>query len=88
MSSVPWSSEDSTSLREFFRRVPRERIAEVMRDMCPAVVDAETVLKNDAEAVARVAAMRAGWDDYEKNFFALADVQRREQVNPEYRDMT
>jgi hypothetical protein len=56
--------------------------------MCPAVVDAETVLKNDAEAVARVAAMRAGWDDYEKNFFALADVQRREQVNPEYRDMT
>jgi hypothetical protein len=51
-------------------------------------VDAETVLKNDAEAVARVAAMRAGWDDYERNFFALADVQRRESVNPEYRDMT
>jgi hypothetical protein len=32
--------------------------------------------------------MRAGWDDYERTFFALADVQRREQVNPEYRDMT
>ena len=88
MKPAAWSPEDSTSLREFFRRVPRERIAEVMRDACPAVVDAETVLKNDAEAVARVAAMRAGWDDYERTFFALADVQRREQINPEYRDMT
>lgn len=88
MNPAAWSPEDSTSLREFFRRVPRERIAEVMRAACPAVVDAETVLKNDAEAVARVAAMRAGWDDYERTFFALADVQRRESINPEYRDMT
>lgn len=88
MSSPIWSPEDATSLREFFRRVPRERISEMMRSLCPAVVDAETVLKNDAEAVARVAAMRAGWDDYERSFFALADVQRRETPNPEYRDMT
>lgn len=88
MSQSLWSPEDATALREFFRRVPRERISEMMRSLCPAVVDAETVLKNDAESVARVASMRAGWDDYEKSFFALADTQRRNTPAPEYRDMT
>lgn len=88
MSQAIWSTEDATALREFFRRVPREHIAGVLRLACPAVVDADVVLKNNAEAVARVAAMRAGWDEYERSFFALADVQRRDTSNPEYRDMT
>ena len=88
MSQPAWSSEDSTSFREFLRRVPRERIIEFMRSVCPAVVDAETVLKNGAEAVARVAAMRAGWDAYEQQLFSLADVTRRETPVAEYRDMT
>lgn len=88
MSQPAWSLEDSTSFREFLRRVPREKIVEFMRSVCPAVVDAETVLKNGAEAVARIAAMRAGWDAYEQQLFSLADVTRRESPVAEYRDMT
>ena len=88
MSQPAWSSEDATSFREFLRRVPRERIIDFMRSACPAVVDAETVLKNNAEAVALVAAMRAGWDAYEQQLFSLADVTRREIPVAEYKDMT
>lgn len=83
-----WSAEDATAFREFLRRVPREKIAAVMHAACPAIVDTDTILKNDAEAVSRVAAMRAGWDEYEARLFALSEPKKSESSDSGYRDMT
>jgi hypothetical protein len=83
-----WSPEDSTAFREFLRRVPREKIVSVMQTMCPAIVDTDTILKNGADAVARVAAMRAGWDEYESRLFALAEPKKQDPSDSGYRDMT
>lgn len=83
-----WTTEDATALREFLRRVPREKIAAVMHAACPAIVDADIILKNDAEAVSRVAAMRAGWDEYESRFFALSEPKKLDSSDSGYKDMT
>lgn len=83
-----WSSDDSVAFREFLRRVPKQRILATMRAKCPAVVDVDTALKNDSEAIARVAAMRAGWDAYEEILFELSELNRKPSVEAEYRDMT
>jgi hypothetical protein len=83
-----WSSDDSVSFREFLRRVPKQRILATMRAKCPAVVDVDTALRNDSEAIARVAAMRAGWDAYEETLFELADINRKPALETEYKDMT
>ena len=85
---LKWTSEDSTAFREFLRRVPREKIVAVMRSACPAVVDAEMILKNGADAVSRVAAMRAGWDDYEAKLFILAEPKKSDSSDSGFRDMT
>lgn len=88
MSNITWSNDDAQAFREFLRRVPKEKISAIMRSICPAVIDSETVLKSDAEAISRVASMKSGWEEYEERLFALAFPQRKDQSIPEYRDMT
>lgn len=58
-----------------------------MREFCPATIDAKTLLSNDAQAVARVAAMKAGWEAYEEAFIGLAASKRPSAPDPVYRDM-
>jgi hypothetical protein len=84
----PWTNEDGVALREFFRKVSPEKIAETMKSFCPVDITTETVLKNDAEAVARLAAMKAGWEAYEKNFLGLADKRQGPPVEADYKDMS
>lgn len=88
MPKISWSPEDANAFREFLRRVPKEKISAIMRSMCPAVLDSDIVLKNDAESISRIASMKSGWEEYEERFFALADPPKRESPAAEYRDMT
>jgi hypothetical protein len=86
--SVKWTSEDGATLREFLRRMPEEKIKAVMLPKCPVVIDATLVKESGADAIARLTAMRAGWEAYEKAFFQLADPGRKAPVESDFRDMT
>ncbi|MCK9587821.1 MAG: hypothetical protein M0Q93_00495 [Terrimicrobiaceae bacterium] len=83
-----WVSEDGVALREFLRKVPAEKISSVMGRQCPATIDSEIILKSNADAIARLAAMKAGWEAYEKALFGLSEIQQRPNPDPGFQDMT
>lgn len=83
-----WKPEDGVALRQLLSKVPKERIHDIMLDLCPAKVDADMILKNDADGIARLAAMKAGWDEYEKRFFSLAEQRPVNSPEPGFQDMT
>lgn len=83
-----WTNEDATALREFLRKVPILKVSSVMKAACPAVIDAETALKHDADGIARIAAMKAGWEAYEQNLFDLAGFTKKELAESGYKDMS
>jgi hypothetical protein len=85
---IKWTSEDGAALREFLRRISVEKIKAIMLPKCPAVIDAKLVKESEADAIARVAAMRAGWEAYEETFFKLADPGRKAPAESDFRDMT
>lgn len=87
MSNETWSTEDGVALRDFLARVPILKLRSVMNGLCPAVIDAKTLLSNDAQAVARVAAMKAGWEAYEEALVSLSVPKRPATPDSNYRDM-
>ena len=83
-----WQNEDGVALREFFVRVPQQKIESILGEMCPAKITSDMILSNDAEAIARTAAMQAGWSGCIKAFLGLALVNRKNQQEAGYRDMS
>ena len=84
---INWENEDGVALREFFVRVPAQKIENILNEMCPAKITSDIILNNDAEAIARAAAMQAGWTGCVKAFLGLASVNRKNQQEAGYRDM-
>lgn len=83
-----WKPEDGVAFRQFLAKTPREKISEIMADKCPAVIDAATILDKDADAVSRLAAMKAGWEAYEKELFALSESSTSApEIKPGFEDM-
>lgn len=88
MSKFEWSNEDGVALREFFARVPANKVEVLLKQTCPATITADMVLNNDAEAIARTAAMEAGWNGCIQALMALAFRDKKNQPEAGYRDMT
>jgi len=85
--SQNWTIEDGVALRDFLARVPAVKLKSVLSPLCPAVLDAETLLAHDAQAVSRVAAMKAGWDACVDAFIELGAQKRPASPDANYRDM-
>lgn len=83
-----WQNEDGVALREFLARVSPQKIESILSEMCPAVITSDMILKNDADSIARTAAMQAGWVGCMKAFLGLANVNRKNQQEAGYRDMS
>lgn len=82
---MPWQPVDAVAFREFLARVGEDHIREQLT--CSAKVSASEVLTSSAEGLARIAAMKAGFDEALDQLFALAqqDVASRETSN--FREM-
>jgi hypothetical protein len=85
---IKWENEDGVALREFLARVPSQKIESILSELCPAKVTSDIILSNDAESIARTAAMQAGWIGCMKAFLGLAEVNRKNQQESGYRDMS
>jgi hypothetical protein len=83
-----WSPEDSVALREFFSRVPQQKLESILKGLCPAEINSEMILKNDAESIARTASMAAGWNSCINALFELSTRNKGRQVESGYRDMS
>lgn len=83
-----WENEDGVAMREFLTRVPAQKIESILGEMCPARITSDMILSNDADSIARTAAMQAGWMGCIKEFLALAAVNRKNQQDSGYRDMS
>ena len=86
--NAQWKAEDGVALREFLRRVPQAKLKAIMHEKCPVDITAEIIMKSDADAVARLAAMKAGWDAYGEALFALANPPSSAEAQPGFRDMS
>lgn len=85
---INWENEDGVAMREFLTRVPAQKIESILSEMCPARITSDMILSNDADSIARTAAMQAGWMGCIKEFLALATVNRKNQQESGYRDMS
>jgi methenyltetrahydromethanopterin cyclohydrolase len=88
MSKQTWRAEDGVALRQFFKNVSQEKLSDILKDSCPVDITAKVVLENDAEAVARLASMKAGWEAYGTALFALAGISPSAAPEAPYKDMT
>lgn len=84
----PWSSEEAVALRSFLKKVPAHRLSEIMQSLCPATITAELILENNAEAITRIAAMKSGWEEYEKTFIKLSEFQKPSTMDSDYKSMS
>jgi len=81
----PWSQQDSTYLREVIHsKIGVERFKACMQTFCPAVLSADILRESSADGVARLAAMRAGWDAYESSLFALSESTKSPSPSSSY----
>lgn len=83
-----WENEDGVALRDFLVRVPEQKIESILNELCPAKITSDMILSNDADSIARTAAMQAGWTGCIKTFLGLAKVNRKNQQESGYRDMS
>ncbi len=83
-----WAPEDAVALREFFARVPQQKLESLLKSLCPAEINSDMILKNDAEAIARTASMAAGWNGCIEALLSLAARGKNKQSESGYRDMS
>jgi hypothetical protein len=88
MSKFNWRQEDGVALRQFFKIVPQEKLSSLMKDQCMAQITTELLIKGTAEGVARIAAMKAGWEAYEEALINLAAISPQTTPEASYKDMT
>lgn len=79
---------DGVAFREFLKRCPEEKLRSIVMEQCPAKVTAVDILDKPADGIARIAAMRTGWEECLDALFAMAQSQQAPEVAPEFRDMS
>lgn len=87
MQNTPTSIEE-VAFRDFLSKLKPERFRELMRAGQPAGITAQELLKSDAEGIARIAAMNAGFDEAVNYFFELSRQKSALQIESGHRDMT
>ncbi len=79
---------DEVQLRAAILKIGEQKLRAVLLENCPARVTPENILKDNADGIARLAAMRAGWEGAIDCLITLALDRRADPPAPEFRDMT
>lgn len=83
-----WTQQDGVTLRDFFTKISPEDLKKDLMDECPAKLTAEIMLKTDDANIARLSAMRAGWEGAIDALIARASVKGVATPVASYQDMT
>lgn len=86
--SLNWTQADGVALRAFFATAPAQEVKEYLMSKCPAVIDPATILKSDDAQVARISAMRAGWEGAIDELIKCASTKPTTGPDPAYKDMS
>lgn len=84
----PITPEEGVRLRDFLSAFGRDRLLELVRSGRPAPLDREELISTSAEAVSRIAAFHAGYDEAVTHFFSLAAARRAVNDESAHADMT
>jgi hypothetical protein len=85
--SNQWKPEDSVATRDFFSRVSPQKFKETAMNGCPAAITPDIALKNDDNAVSRLACFRAGYEAAVDFILSLKERQPPTPVDPGFREM-
>jgi len=86
--SHPLSPEEGVAFRDFLSKIKQDRFRTLMREGVPAPITAEDILKADANGIARIAAMNAGFEAAVDYFFTLAQTKRQVTIDSGHQDMS
>jgi len=86
--SKPLAPEEGVIIRDFIAKIGRDRIKELLVSGRPDSVTRQEIMSQDADSIARLASMHAGFDTAVEYFFELASVRRDYQIPSGHESMT
>lgn len=87
MDKPDWTPADGVALRSFLNKTGKIKLKEQFDKACPATITAEKALEANDSQLAKLAAMKAGWDGAFDFLIELATPGEDSSLDAGFQDM-